>query len=266
MGHTMKHRNFLKAFAAMLCLAALLCAVGCSCSAQSSSAAAISTLSASAEPVVSQESSSAAAEKIQMPVDFAALQEQNEDVYAWLYIPNTAVNYPVAQNWLLDNYYLYRNIYGEEDELGALYTQSANARDFMDPVTIIYGHTYEHEGVVSDDMMGSLHKYNDQAFFDENPDMYIFTADKILKYEIIAAYEYDDRHILNSYDFNDMEVVQAYFDYVQNPDSMIKYVRAHDRLEAGKDRIVQLSTCTHPLSDTGRWIVTGVLVDEQSAE
>ena len=31
-------------------------------------------------------------------IDFAALQEENSDVYAWIYVPGTNVDYPVLQH------------------------------------------------------------------------------------------------------------------------------------------------------------------------
>ena len=68
------------------------------------------------------------------------------------------------------------------------------------------------------------------------------------------------------YGFSDKEIQQGYFDYVLKPDSMVKNVREHEKLVAGKDRIVQLSTCTYPPVDTKRLLITGVLVDEQPAK
>jgi len=156
--------------------------------------------------------------------------------------------------------------YGNANELGALYTQSMNARDFKDPVTVIYGHTFEHDGVVGDQMFGTLHYFSDETFFKEHPTFDIYLPDKALTYQVVSAFEYDDRHILNSYDFTDKKIQQEYFDYVLNPDSLLKNVRKHGRLVAGKDRIVQLSTCTHPPVDTKRWLITGVLVDEKPAK
>lgn len=35
---------------------------------------------------------------IDVPVDFVALQQRNPDVYAWIQIPNTAVDYPILQS------------------------------------------------------------------------------------------------------------------------------------------------------------------------
>ena len=72
--------------------------------------------------------------------DFIALQAQNPDIYAWLYIPGTDINYPVCQS-TNDVYYLTHNTQGGLDANGALYTESAyNGKGFTDPVTVIYGH------------------------------------------------------------------------------------------------------------------------------
>ena len=255
------------ALVAALCAAMLLFAAGCSCSStaasssESSSMTAIDTFEPSTEPATPTEEETA-----EMPIDFAALQEQNQDVYAWLYMPDTAVNLPVLQNSFADNYYLVHDAYGNANDLGALYTQSVNSLDFLDPVTVIYGHTFEVGGQVTDQMMGTLHYYEDEQFFNDHPTFYIYTPEKVLTYELVSAYEYDSRHIMNAFDFSDPEVVQSYFDSVLNPDSMVKNVRAHERLEAGKDHIVQLSTCTHPPNDSARYLITGVLVNEQSAK
>ena len=49
-------------------------------------------------------------ELVDNPIDFASLKAKNEDVYAWINIPNTNINYPVVQSNVDDNYYLNRSI------------------------------------------------------------------------------------------------------------------------------------------------------------
>lgn len=44
--------------------------------------------------------------KIENPIDFKSLQQQNSDIYSWIYIPNTNVNYPVLQSHLDVTYIL----------------------------------------------------------------------------------------------------------------------------------------------------------------
>jgi len=192
------------------------------------------------------------------PIDFAALQAENPDVYAWITIPGTNVDYPVAQSQVDDNYYLRRNLDGEFSEYGTVYSQSMNATDFSDPVTVLYGHNS-----IDGMMFGTLHRFEDKTFFDEHEEMYIYTPGHILTYRIISAYRYDDRHILNSFNMSDVDVRQQYFNFVLAPTSMVVNVREGATLSVD-DKIVQLSTCPTEGSASGnRYIVTGVLVDDQ---
>lgn len=191
------------------------------------------------------------------------LQAQNPDAYAWLLVPDTKVDVPILQNQFVDNYYLVHDAYGNESGIGAAYTQVANTTSFHDPVTLVYGHTFEANDQLSDEMFGTLHYFEDPAFFDAHPNFFIFTTDEKLTYEIVSAYEYDDRHIMNSFDFDDPAVLQEYFDSVAHPDSMVSLVRANEQLAVGQDAIVVLSTCTRPANDAARYLVAGKLVDIQ---
>ena len=47
----------------------------------------------------------------QKDIDFAALQEEtNPDIYAWIYIPDTKIDYPVLQHAEDNTYYLNYNL------------------------------------------------------------------------------------------------------------------------------------------------------------
>lgn len=197
-------------------------------------------------------------EPVDNPIDFADLQAQNPDIYAWLYVPNTNVNYPVLQHAADDTYYLHYNRYYEWSFEGALFSQSMNSKDFTDPVTLIYGHNNANGA-----MFATLHYFEDPTFFDQNEFFYIYTPDSILTYRIVAAYEYDDRHILNSFDFKNESVLASYFDSVLHPNSMLVNEREGAQLSTD-DRIVQLSTCMNGVGKgNNRYLVTGVLTDEQ---
>lgn len=209
------------------------------------------------EPVVPQESTGD--ETMDNPIDFASLVEENPDVYAWISIPNTNVNYPILQSSIDDLFYFDHASDGSENVYGAIFTQRVSSKDFTDPVTVVYGHRSHGTGV----LFSTLHNFEDPAFFEENSTFYIYTPGHVLTYQIISAYQYDNRHILNSFDFSDPEVLQSYFDYVCNPDSLVKNVREGASLTAD-DRIVQLSTCMADWEETQRYIVTGVLIDDQA--
>lgn len=210
------------------------------------------------EPEAPTTSQDAADPRVENPIDFASLRLENPDIYAWIYIPGTDVNYPVVQHPTDDTFYLKHNKDGEWSEEGAIYTQLANKTDFSDPVTVIYGHN-----LVQGTMFTTLHRFENKDFFDSHEDMYLYTDGHILTYRVIAAYQYDNRHILNSFNFSDPTVVQQYFDSILSPDSLVENVREGTTLTSS-DKIVQLSTCTGDSNHiVRRYLVTGVLVSDQ---
>lgn len=88
---------------------------------------------------------------------------QNPDVFAWLTVEGTRIDYPVAQHPRDDTYYLSHDIDGKETYYGAIFTELVNKITFEDPVTIIYGHA-----MLDDSMFGSLDYFAKPAFFKEH--------------------------------------------------------------------------------------------------
>ncbi len=197
--------------------------------------------------------------RVENPIDFASLRLENPDIYAWIYIPDTKVNYPVLQSPTDDSFYLNHDKDGNYSDAGAIYSQLANKTDFSDPVTVLYGHNMNSGG-----MFATLHYFENKEFFDSHQDMYIYTDGHIYTYKVIAAYQYDNRHILNSFNFADTAVTQQYFDSVLNPNSLVMNVREGVQLSAESDKIVQLSTCTGDANRlVRRYLITGELVSDQ---
>lgn len=199
-------------------------------------------------------------EKAELPIDFAGLQEINPEIYAWIEIPDTNINYPILQHEQEDqSYYLSRDMYGEVQQAGSIYTEYYNHKDFQDPNTIIYGHNMKNGS-----MFHNLRYFAGQEFFDEHEELYIYLPEKILKYEIIACYEYDDRHLLGSFDFSDEEVYAGYLEEIMNPRSMYTMVREGVELTT-QDKLVTLSTCVANKPDNRR-LLQAVLTEEIEAE
>lgn len=194
------------------------------------------------------------------PIDWDYYEEVNDDIYAWIYVPNTGIDLPILQPQGSedDNYYLHRDLDRNYLYSGSLYTQRANAKDFSDPVTLIYGHNMRREGV----MFTNLLYFQDTDFFNENEFFYIYTPGHILTYRIASAHSYDTRHILNSFDFSQEEELQEYFDYILSPRTMVANVREGVTLTT-EDHVVTLSTCIYFGSDKQRYLLQGVLVDDQ---
>ena len=191
----------------------------------------------------------------QKDIDWDALTEENPDIYAWIYIPNTQVDYPVLQHEGDDNYYLDHNLDGSSGYPGCIYSQSYNTKDFTDSNTVLYGHNMKNGS-----MFGSLHEFEDNEFFNENPYIYIYTPEKTLVYQIFAACEAGDTHLLYAYDFD----TESGFDRFVSDINSVRDMRSHVRSGLGVvygRKLVTLSTCIKGEPES-RWIVAGVLLNE----
>lgn len=186
-------------------------------------------------------------------LDWASLYKENKDIYAWIYIPGTQVDYPVLQSATDDTYYLNHNIDGSYGKPGCIYTEKINSKDFTNYNTVIYGHNMK-----NGEMFGCLHEYEDETFFDENPYVYVYTEDKTYVYEIFAAYTASNAHILNTNDFSTQEGFADYLDNVVYNKSLVGNFREGARVTSD-NRIITLSTCTS--NSSKRWLVQAVLVN-----
>ena len=173
------------------------------------------------------------------PIDFESLWETNKDVYAWITVPGTVIDYPILQHETDDSYYLNYTIDGIEGYPGCIYTEHVNSKDFTDNNTVIYGHNMRNGTMFTD-----LHKFRNADFFANHDTVYIYTPEKLLTYKIFAAYLYDDRHLMNSFDFSDMEVYSDYLSEIQTMDSKDENanLRKEIPLTSG-DKIITLITC-----------------------
>ncbi len=101
--------------------------------------------------------------------DFEKLRETNGDIYAWITVPGTQIDYPVLQSDT-DNYYLEKNLDHTKGYPGCIYSNSCNSREFTDLLTVLYGHNMKNGS-----MFGSLHDYEQEEFFRENREIIIYT-------------------------------------------------------------------------------------------
>ena len=99
------------------------------------------------------------------PIDFEKLKSYNKELIAWVRVPNTVIDYPVArhENDADVDYYLYHDMYQEPAYAGCIYVDYANSGDFSDYNTVLYGHN-----MANDTMFGSLHDFEDEKFFKKN--------------------------------------------------------------------------------------------------
>lgn len=194
-------------------------------------------------------------EQVEIPVNFQELQAMNPDIYAWIEIPGTEVNYPIVQSANDREYYLDHTIEGAEGLPGSIYTENLNTTTFEDKNTVVYGHNMRDKS-----MFGGLKYYADSTYMQEHKQIYIYTPEHIYTYEVFGAVTYDDRHLLLSYDFNHTEDYQAFLDSLSQMRNMNTYIDK-ERPVTTEDRILTLSTCTG--NEQQRFLVEAVLIDEK---
>ena len=186
----------------------------------------------------SAESGEETSEYVYEDVNFAVYQKINKDIYAWIRIPGTPIDYPILNRQGDNEYYLKRNIYRYADSRGSIFTEDYNSRDFNDPVTLIYGHNMS-----SGSMFGSIQKtYTRKSFMQEHKELLIFLPDKTYTYEIFAAVPYSNIHLMYYYDFTDAYV----FTEVMNDILSVRALNAvidKTVTVTPDDHIVVLSTC-----------------------
>lgn len=192
----------------------------------------------------------------QKDLDWDELCKVNADIYAWICIPGTEVDYPILQHPIDDSYYLNYNMSGTRGYPGCIYTERLNSKEFTDFNTVVYGHNMR-----NDSMFSTLHYFEDRDFFDSCPYVYIYTGDKVLVYEIFAAYTSDNAHILYNNDFSQDAGRQSYLESIFKSDNKDAYVR--DVELSADSYIITLSTCIKGRAQN-RYLVQAVLLNEEA--
>ena len=183
-----------------------------------------------------------------LSVDFKALHESNDDVKAWIYNPETIINYPVAQSDDND-YYLYRALDHSSNSSGTMFIDYRCAADFSSNHTLIYGHNMKNGS-----MLSTITNYWKQEYYEQHPFMYINTPTQNYRVDLFSGYVTPaDSDAYNIY-FKDGA---DYLKFLQKLESRSNFTSDVELTE--NDRIVTLSTCTYEY-EGARYVVHGKLV------
>lgn len=188
------------------------------------------------------------------------LNNTNEHIYAWIYIPNTNIDYPVLQHPEDDSFYLERNLDGSWGYPGCIYSEHRyNSKDWTDFNTLLYGHNMK-----NGTMFKTLHNFADGSFFEENRYAYIYTPEHVYVYDIFAAYVYGDTHILAEYNSEYETRRQDYIDSVFGIRDMSAHFREGVEITT-ESNLLTLVTCIGGRPNN-RYLVQGVLVNPPMIE
>ncbi len=199
-------------------------------------------------------------ETVPQKIDFQGLWAINPDAYAFIEIPGTQVNYPVMQSSTQEeDYYLNVTFEGVAALPGSIYSRMINAKDFSDPITVIYGHD-----MLDGSYFGDLKNYVDRGFFDTYRDVFIYLPERQLEYKIIAEVVHNDMVISATHDLKNPDSVPAFIQELQGiPEPQNQF--AEDMTVTPEDRLITLSTCIGDRPSNRRLIVAK-LVNEKLIE
>lgn len=190
-------------------------------------------------------------------LDWESLHRVNPDIYAWICIPGTDVDYPLLQHPTDNGYYLRYNMDGTRGYPGCIYTEKENKKDFTDFNTVIYGHNMRDQT-----MFATLHNYEKGEFFANNPYIYVYTENQVLVYEIFAAWPADDAHILKTNDFSTEKGRAAYLEEILKTYETCGNMR-NDVAVTTDSHMLTLSTCIRRQKHN-RFLVQAILINEDA--
>ena len=198
-------------------------------------------------------------DKCPITVDFESLRAINEDIVAWVYIPDTGINYPVVQGE--DNeYYLHHTFEKKENFSGAIFMDITCRPDFSSDNSILFGHNLK-----TGEMFGELKKlydtdYNEEADYRKHPVIWVVTPDAAMEYRIFAAREISVEKDTDVYmvDFAQEEEYQA---WMQKQKEASMYETDTDI--SSYEPMLTLSTCTSDTED-GRFVVQAVRIQRSA--
>lgn len=184
-------------------------------------------------------------------VGFEELRLINPEVFAWLTVNDTPIDYPLTQTD--DNEkYINTNAQGQYTLSGSIFLDYRNSPDFDDFNSILYGHHMERKL-----MFGSLSDFADREYFDTHPygNLYFNGQNHGIEFFALVRTDAYDTGIFRPAVKGEAER-QEYIDKI-----ISGAVCYRDMTVTTEDRIILLSTCTSSFTN-GRYLLVGKLVDE----
>ena len=133
---------------------------------------------------------------LQRDIDFEALKKINPDIMGWIYIPDTAIDYPILKG-KSDEEYLYKDIERNYNRLGSVTTFSDTYQDFVKGQNFIYAHNG-----VKNMMFGDLYEYKNEEFRQNHLHFYIYTENKTYECSVFSIFVAEDTEAIYTHQFD----------------------------------------------------------------
>lgn len=185
---------------------------------------------------------------------FPILKKMNSDFIGWIYMENSAIDYPFVQTDN-NNYYLFHLFNKEYNRSGCVFLDSDNHNDFSDKNTVLYAHHMKN-GTMFHDIVN----FKEQEYYDTHKIIEIDTLYDSYDYYPIAGKFTDGYDDYIQISFSDEEDFNSYINSFLTDSTFVS-----DESLSSHDQIVLLSTCAYNVSD-GRYALIGKLVKRTEKE
>lgn len=182
---------------------------------------------------------------------FQELQAINQEVFSWLTVYGTNIDYPVTQG--TDNLkYVNTNAEGLYSLAGAIFLDYLNNKNFTDFNHILYGHHMDKNA-----MFGEIDSFSDKHIFDTHRygNLYFNKKNHGIEFFCFLHTDAYDNAVFAA-NINGDKRRQAYLGYL-----FAKAVHKRDIGVTTEDSIILLTTCSTD-STNGRDILVGRITDE----
>lgn len=184
--------------------------------------------------------------KDELTTQVKQLSAEHSDSVAWLYIPDTNINYPVMYSGD-NNYYLHRATDGSYLYAGSLFMDCRCTSDFLDFNSIIYGHNMDNGTMFAD-----ISNYENEKYFINHSYGWVTTKDDVRLIEFFAVARISDT--------SELYLANPYFEewdsQLRNSASIYKEIGI-----CADDNLITLSTCTSAEGNS-RTILVGKIIEE----
>lgn len=188
-----------------------------------------------------------------MLANYIPIYEMNTDLFGWIHIEGTVVDYPVMHSPDEPERYLRKNLNGEYSLSGVPF-MAADCYEGCGNY-ILYGHNMKNGS-----MFHTIMSYADERFWEEHPTICFDTLYQTGEYKVYAAfyskaYYVEDEDVFRVYDYTDLNDEALFYEFVEQAESASLYDTGVD-VEYG-DTFITLITCSYH-TDNGRFVVIAV--------
>lgn len=185
----------------------------------------------------------------QMLSKFVQIYERNTDLFGWLRIDGTPIDYPVMYTPDDPEKYLHKNYSGEYSFDGIPFLDGKCTADSDN--LIIYSHN-----MLDGSMFANLMKYRDKSYWQEHPTIHFDTLYEEQEYEVLAAF-YDRVYYQNETCFKFYKFINAADE--ADFDNAIANYHEKQLYDTGVtasygDKLITLVTCAYHV-ENGRFVV-----------